>query len=68
MENMIYQVLIPEETVEVTDKKSTGDNKPADPADDNKGKDDGKGKWKLVQSGNSLILRYTKVGFVMIFR
>ncbi|MBE6382124.1 MAG: hypothetical protein E7049_03805 [Lentisphaerae bacterium] len=31
-------------------------------------KDDGKGKWKLVQCGNSLILRYTKVGFVMIFR
>lgn len=31
-------------------------------------KDDGKGKWKLVRQGNSLVLKYSKKAFVIILR
>lgn len=31
-------------------------------------KDDGHGKWKVVKSGNSLVLKYAKASFVVILR
>lgn len=31
-------------------------------------KDDGHGKWKVVKQGNSLVLKYSKKGFVIIIR